>query len=152
MDGALVDASNYDAKSGSTIVTLKESYLSSLPAGDHTMTFVYDDGEVSADFAIAGTNTSENPETPDGPANNNSNAGNSNTGNSNAGNSNTGNSSAGNSNSGSGTNSGTNGSVADNSLSPKTGDEADVSRYLLQLVMSGLVIAFCAKWRRRKAY
>lgn len=162
VDGALVDASNYDAKSGSTIVTLKESYLSSLSAGDHTMTFVYDDGEVSADFAIAGANTSENPETPDGPANNNSNAGNSNAGNSNtgnsntgnssAGNSNTGNSSAGNSNSGSGTNSGTNGSVADNSLSPKTGDEADVSRYLLQLVMSGLVIAFCAKWRRRKAY
>lgn len=152
VDGVEVDASNYDAKSGSTIVTLKESYLSSLSAGDHTMTFVYDDGEVSADFAIAGANTSENPETPDGPANNNSNAGNSNTGNSSAGNSNTGNSSAGNSNSGSGTNSGTNGSVADNSLSPKTGDEADVSRYLLQLVMSGLVIAFCAKWRRRKAY
>lgn len=58
VDGDIVDASNYDAKSGSTVVTLKENYLSALSAGDHTLTFVYSDGEISTNFTTAERGTS----------------------------------------------------------------------------------------------
>jgi len=45
MDGVEVDTENYDAESGSTIVTLKAAYLASLDAGVHTLGFVYSNGE-----------------------------------------------------------------------------------------------------------
>ncbi len=48
MDGKDVDASNYTAKAGSTVVTFKASYLNKLSAGNHTVTFVYTDGSVDA--------------------------------------------------------------------------------------------------------
>jgi hypothetical protein len=52
IDGKLIDKKNYDTKSGSTIVTLKADYLKTLEYGNHTITFVYTDGEISADFKI----------------------------------------------------------------------------------------------------
>ena len=52
VDGTLVDAKNYTAVSGSTIVTLKPEYLQTLPAGSHTLTFIYVDGECSTKFAV----------------------------------------------------------------------------------------------------
>jgi hypothetical protein len=55
IDGKLVDKGNYDAKSGSTIVTLKADYLKTLEVGDRTITFVYTDGKISADFKIVDT-------------------------------------------------------------------------------------------------
>ena len=54
VDGRLIPASSYDAKSGSTIVTLKASYLKTLSKGEHTMTILFSDGEASATFKIAG--------------------------------------------------------------------------------------------------
>ena len=53
VDGTQITASNYDAKSGSTIVILKTSYLETLVAGEHTMTILFTDGEASAVFKIA---------------------------------------------------------------------------------------------------
>lgn len=64
VDGAAVAASEYDAKSGSTVVTLKESYLAALSAGVHTLTFVYDDGEVSTHFTVAEAEKQGTPTTP----------------------------------------------------------------------------------------
>lgn len=48
-----LDKENYTLESGSTIVTLKEDYLSSLKSGTYTLTVLYNDGgEASADFEI----------------------------------------------------------------------------------------------------
>ncbi len=44
VDDNLVDPSNYTLAKGSTIVTLKASYLDTLPPGEHTIKFVYTDG------------------------------------------------------------------------------------------------------------
>ena len=52
VDGILIDAKNYTAKSGSTIVTLKPEYLQTLSEGSHTLTFIYVDGECSTKFAV----------------------------------------------------------------------------------------------------
>ena len=59
VDGAEVDETNYTAKSGSTVVTLKSSFLSTLAAGKHTITFLYTDGEVSGEFTILADSSSE---------------------------------------------------------------------------------------------
>ena len=71
VDGSPVEESNLELKEGSVIATLKSSYLDTLSLGSHTLTIVYDDGEipnagswdggeVSATFVV-----SENPETFD---------------------------------------------------------------------------------------
>ena len=52
VDGKAVDASNYTVRSGSTIITLKPSYLSTLSVGKHTLTVIYTDGETSGEFEI----------------------------------------------------------------------------------------------------
>ena len=53
-------------KSGSTIVTLKASYLGTLSVGNHTMTFVYTDGETEGSFEIkALASTPDTPKTGD---------------------------------------------------------------------------------------
>lgn len=59
VDGNLVDKSNYTAKSGSTIVTLKADYLNTLSIGEHKIAFVYDDGEVETEFVIAESKKTE---------------------------------------------------------------------------------------------
>lgn len=43
MDGEAVDSSNYTSSSGSTVVTLKGSYLESLKAGEHSLTVRFKD-------------------------------------------------------------------------------------------------------------
>ena len=53
MDEKEIDPKNYTAKSGSTIVTLTKSYLDTLEVGEHTLTFVYTDGEVDAQLKIS---------------------------------------------------------------------------------------------------
>ena len=53
IDKNLIDQSNYTDVSGSTIVTLKKTFLDTLTPGTHTMTFIYTDGEVSTEFEIA---------------------------------------------------------------------------------------------------
>ena len=52
LDGTLVAADKYTAVSGSTVITLKKDYLSTLSVGKHTLTIVYNDGECSTEFEI----------------------------------------------------------------------------------------------------
>ena len=137
MDGAVVDPSNYDAKEGSTIVTLKENYLSTLSAGDHRMTFVYDDGEVSTNFTTTNGETSGTPLEPTNPA---------------TGNSNTGSRTDSTTNGATTNGATTNGSTIVNGRSPKTGDKTNLSLYLFLFSASGLMIVFCAGRKKMKAH
>ncbi len=52
VDGQEVNAKYYDAASGSTIITLKESFLEQLDSGEHTITILYTDGETTGTFMI----------------------------------------------------------------------------------------------------
>ena len=52
VDGSALAQSRYTVESGSTIVTLHDDYVASLPAGEHTLTLVYNDGSVSAQFSV----------------------------------------------------------------------------------------------------
>ena len=53
LDGNSIDPAQVTVEKGSTIVTLKPAYLATLAAGQHTLTFVYENGQVSATFTIA---------------------------------------------------------------------------------------------------
>lgn len=52
VDGKDVDASNYTVKEGSTIVTLKASYLETLSVGEHTLAIVSDTGTAQTEFTV----------------------------------------------------------------------------------------------------
>ena len=52
VDGVQIGADNYEAKSGSTIVTLKSSYLDTLAAGTHSIEILWTDGSASTAFTI----------------------------------------------------------------------------------------------------
>lgn len=52
IDGKDVDPSNYTVKAGSTIVTLKPSYLETLSAGKHTLAIVSDTGTAETEFTV----------------------------------------------------------------------------------------------------
>jgi uncharacterized membrane protein YgcG len=52
IDDKVVAETNYTKTSGSTIITLKASYLTTLADGEHTIKFVYTDGEASTKFTI----------------------------------------------------------------------------------------------------
>lgn len=52
VDGTLIDAKNYTAVSGSTVITLKADYLKTLSVGTHKLTVVYTNGECSANFEV----------------------------------------------------------------------------------------------------
>ena len=52
VDGKPVRERNYTAKAGSTIITLKESYLKGLEDGLHTLTVKFEDGETFCNFRI----------------------------------------------------------------------------------------------------
>lgn len=52
VDDTLIDAKNYTAVSGSTVITLKADYLQTLSVGTHKLTVVYTDGECSTNFEV----------------------------------------------------------------------------------------------------
>lgn len=52
MDGKELDPSNYEVKSGSTIVTLKPSYLETLSKGTHQLSIITDAGSVDTSFVV----------------------------------------------------------------------------------------------------
>lgn len=67
VDGTLIDASNYTAVSGSTVITLKTDYLKTLSVGTHKLTVVYTDGDCSTNFEIkaasSGSSTDDEKDT-----------------------------------------------------------------------------------------
>lgn len=52
VDGNLVDGSNYSAEEGSTIITLKASYLNTLTIESHTIEILWTDGSAITSFTI----------------------------------------------------------------------------------------------------
>jgi hypothetical protein len=61
VDGESVGEEHYTAISGSTIITLKPSYLQTLSTGSHTIELLYTDGSVQTNFTIQ---TAENNNIP----------------------------------------------------------------------------------------
>lgn len=59
-NGNVISSSNYELASGSTILTLLTSFLENSSVGEHTITFRYNDGEVSTKLTIANA-TNNNP-------------------------------------------------------------------------------------------
>lgn len=71
VDGNLIGEENYTSESGSTIITLKQSYIETLKGGEHVLKVAFKDGaEVETKFTIAKseeakTTTITNPKTGD---------------------------------------------------------------------------------------
>ena len=61
VDGNLIDKSNYTAKEGSTIITLKASYLNTLSAGTNTVEILWTDGSASTTFTIKANTSDDRP-------------------------------------------------------------------------------------------
>lgn len=57
IDGNTIDAKNYTAKEGSTIITLTTDYLKTLSIGTHTFEIVWTDGSVSTNFTVSKNNS-----------------------------------------------------------------------------------------------
>lgn len=57
VDKKELDASNYTVKEGSTIVTLKASYLETLSVGKHTLSIVSETGTAETNFTIRAAST-----------------------------------------------------------------------------------------------
>ena len=81
VDNKLVDSTNYDSKSGSTVITLKDEYLKTLSVGEHTLKVAFsDNGEAITKFTIKekqqnetqeDNKNTENTEKEEQPENNN---------------------------------------------------------------------------------
>ena len=84
VDNKLLDSTNYDSKSGSTVITLKDEYLKTLSVGEHTLKVAFsDNGEAITKFTIkekqqnetqednTNTNNTGNIEKEEQPENNN---------------------------------------------------------------------------------
>ena len=56
IDNALVDSSNYTVTEGSTIITIKAAYMSSMNDGEHTIDIVSTNGMASTTFEVVDTN------------------------------------------------------------------------------------------------
>ena len=64
VDGVQIGTENYEAESGSTVVTLKSSYLDTLTAGTHSLEILWTDGSASTAFTIQ-TSESQKPDNED---------------------------------------------------------------------------------------
>ena len=63
VDDKLVDSTNYDSKSGSTVITLKDEYLKKLSVGEHTLKVAFsDNGEAITKFTIKEKQQNEIPD------------------------------------------------------------------------------------------
>ena len=62
VDGNIIDPTNYEARSGSTIIELKAEYLKTLSEGTHTFEIAWTDGTAKTSFTVA-KNTSGSDDT-----------------------------------------------------------------------------------------
>ena len=66
IDGNTIDAKNYTAREGSTIITLTTDYLKTLSIGTHTFEIVWTDGSASTNFTVSKNDSgSETPKDDD---------------------------------------------------------------------------------------
>ena len=68
IDGTALAASDYEAKSGSTVVTIKAAALQKLSTGKHTVTVKFDDGNASTGLTVkaaSGGGQNQSPKTGD---------------------------------------------------------------------------------------
>lgn len=65
VDGKDLESSQYTVKEGSTIVTLKSSYLETLSIGKHTLAIVSDNGTATTQFSIEKAEKNETVKTGD---------------------------------------------------------------------------------------
>ena len=119
VDGNLIDRSNYTAKEGSTIITLKASYLNTLSAGNHTVEILWTDGSASTTFTTK-ANISDN-------SNNNQND---------------------NNNSNSSDDKPSSGTDKKDVTAPKTGDNTPSVWLFILLILSGTGLIITVKKRR----
>ena len=82
LDGKELDEKYYTVKEGSTIVTLKEDFVSTLSAGEHIIGIVSTNGTAATTFTVAASQkpAGNNPNNPAGNTPNNPTGSNSNTG------------------------------------------------------------------------
>ena len=66
VDGKVIDPANYEAKEGSTIITLKAEYLKTLATGSHTFAIVWDNGIAGTNFTVAANTTANNSNSSSG--------------------------------------------------------------------------------------
>ena len=52
LDGETLDEKNYEKKSGSTVITLKNGFVATLSAGEHTLSIVSQSGTATASFTV----------------------------------------------------------------------------------------------------
>ena len=52
IDGTTLAAGDYEARSGSTVITLKAATLQKLSVGDHTVTISFDDGKAETKLTV----------------------------------------------------------------------------------------------------
>ena len=64
VDGKRISESQYTAKKGSTVITLKSAFLNTLKTGKHTITIHFDDGKAEGSFTILDA-SDDNPNTGD---------------------------------------------------------------------------------------
>ena len=65
VDGSIIDAKNYTAKEGSTIIILKADYLKTLSVGTHSFEIVWIDGSAVTNFKVSkNTDDSQQPTPP----------------------------------------------------------------------------------------
>ena len=65
VDGKRISESQYTAKKGSTVITLKSAYLNTLKAGEHTITIHFEDGKAEGSFTVLAASSDGNPNTGD---------------------------------------------------------------------------------------
>ena len=124
VDGKVIDPANYDAKEGSTIITLKAEYLKTLATGSHTFAIVWNNGIAGTNFTVA-ANTSGN------------NSGNNNNNDSNHGSDNSGNNDSGNT-AGAAANTAGNQQSQELDKVPATGDPFGIWLTLFAISLTGL--------------
>ena len=131
VDGKVVDRENYTVTEGSTIITLKPEFLSTLSEGSHTFEIVWTNGFAATSLTVAKNSSGGN-------------GGNGNSGNSNNGNSNSSNAGSGDS---------TADKTADTAvIAPKTGDASKDALLAVLAVVSFAGLAGMLVLKKKNTY
>ena len=151
VDGNLVDKNNYTVTEGSTIITLKASYLNTLSAGNHTVEILWTDGSANTTFTTKAntadnSNNNQNANNNSGSSDNSNNNQNANNNSSSSGNSN--NNQNANNNSNSSDDKPSSGTDKKDVTAPKTGDNTPSVWLFILLILSGTGLIITVKKRR----